>query len=270
MGLARVALLLAAVVVVIAYLALVALAPSQRTPLRWSGVVRALVLAAGAVLVSLVAARTRGWTLLALWPAACLALLAVGYAGAGAAVWLKRHGRIAWPAALLLLPYRLPLALLRVVQARREPQARAEVIPGLWIGRLPDDATAEAWMEDFPGVLDLTCEHSAPRPLRVQPRYVNLPLLEGVEPSMAELSAGADALARLHREGMTLVLCGRGRSRSAAVIAAYLLRRGTVASVEEALRLLHAVRPQARLRPGVRAALQGLASPVPGTASSTP
>jgi protein-tyrosine phosphatase len=123
------------------------------------------------------------------------------------------------------------------------------IAPGLYLGRrprpneLPDDCGA---------VVDLTAEFPVPPGLlRADCAYRCLPTLNRFVPS-------ADAFASLIQELLALdapiyVYCAAGRGRSAMLVAALLLLRGQVASLEAAELQLRAVRRGVYLHPVQRA-----------------
>ncbi len=94
--------------------------------------------AAGAALCLATALQPGGAVLWLGWPAASLAAVALNYVG------LARGlpdgcvlGCMAWAARWLLMPYRSGAALNAMVWTRKL-RASAEVLPGLWLGRIPD------------------------------------------------------------------------------------------------------------------------------------
>ncbi len=212
----------------------------------------ALIYALGAALCLSLAAWAGGWAWLLLWPGAALALVAAAYAGVGTAIFQKNtDGQLSWAARWLLAPY-LAGAWLSSRWFTRHGPPSAEVVPGLWLGRVPGRAD---WHQLPAGaVLDLTAEFGASRAARARP-YRAVPLLDLAVPTPAELAEAVAALDALWPHAPVLVHCALGYSRSAVVVAAWLLHRGLAASPAEAEAMVRAARPGIVLRPAHRAAL---------------
>ncbi|MNV93048.1 hypothetical protein D3C71_1876940 [compost metagenome] len=87
-----------------------------------------------------------------------------------------------------------------------------------------------------------------------------VPMLDLVAPTPAQLSAAAAAIAARQERGEVLVCCALGYSRSAAAVAAWLLRSGRAASVDEAVAIVRRARPAVVLRAPHLRALQALAA----------
>ncbi|MGQ3129531.1 phosphatase PAP2 family protein, partial [Variovorax sp.] len=112
-----------------------------RNPRRWK---LAACYALGALACLALALWGGGWALWLAWPAASLALVALNYAGFGARGFqMDGQGRMGWAARWLFAPYRLGAALNARLWTRGLPPA-AEVVPGLWLGRLPTPAEWQA------------------------------------------------------------------------------------------------------------------------------
>ena len=99
--------------------------------------------------------------------------------------------------------------------------------------------------------LDLTAEFSAPRVFRVL-RYRNIPILDLTAPNVAQMEEMARFIAVEAERGIVYVHCKIGYSRSAGAVAAYLLRSGRAADVEESLQQLRRARPSVVIRSEVR------------------
>jgi len=212
----------------------------------------ALAYALGAALGLTLAAWAGGWAWLLLWPGAALVLVATAYAGLGAAVFQKNaDGQLNWAARWLLAPYQAGAWLSSRWFTRHGPPS-AEVVPGLWLGRAPGRAD---WQHLPAGaVLDLTAEFSLGRAARARPHRA-VPLLDLAAPTPAELAGAVAALDALWPHAPVLVHCALGYSRSAVVVAAWLLHRGRAASPAEAEALVRAARPGVVLGPAHRRAL---------------
>ena len=202
------------------------------------------------------AATLGGWAWLLLWPTAALLLVSLAYARLGVAVFQKHAWQLSWAARTLLLPYRAGAWVSSRWFTRHGPPS-VEVVPGIWLGRAPG---ATDWQHLPAGaVLDLTAEFSLSGPAQALP-YCSVPLLDLVVPAPNELARAVAALDGLAAHPPVLVHCALGFSRSALVVAAWLLRTGRAATPEAALALVQAARPQMVLGAGHRAALAGYRS----------
>lgn len=194
-----------------------------------------------------------GWSWLLLWPAASLLLVAGAYRWWGVAAFQKAGAGHSWAARALLLPYQ-GAAWLSSRWWTRKGRACVQVCPGVWLGRAPGQGDWHA--APFAAVLDLTAE-LAPSPEALGRHYACVPMLDLVPPSPQQLARAVDALARLRLHGPVLVHCALGYSRSALVVAAWLLRHGGAATPAAALSLVRSARPQVVLAPAAVALLQG-------------
>ncbi len=140
-------------------------------------------------------------------------------------------------------------------QVARGP-ALAEVAPNLYLGRL---LTAREFAgREWHGVLDLAAEFDATPPARGVARYRSLPVLDGAAPSPAQLAEALAFLAEVTSIGPVYLHCALGHGRSACVAAGYLLARGDVLSVREAVRKVKRLRPGVRLSQGQAGVLGGV------------
>jgi protein-tyrosine phosphatase len=99
-------------------------------------------------------------------------------------------------------------------------------------------------------VLDLTGELPEARRFRELPDYLNLPVLDLTAPTPEQLGEAVDVVDRQVRAGRVVyVHCKAGYSRSAAVVAAYLVRTGLAANAEAALSALCRSRQGIIIRP---------------------
>lgn len=237
-----------------------------RDPQRWK---LAACYALGALACLALALWGGGWALWLAWPAASLALVALNYAGFGARGFqMDGQGRMGWAARWLFAPYRLGAALNARLWTRGLPPA-AEVVPGLWLGRLPTPAEWQA--AGRPRLVSLCAELQVPGG-NTGARCV--PLLDLVVPPSQRLRRAAAAIEgqrRAARGGPVWVCCALGFSRSAAATIAWLGTHG-VASAADGLATAEAAvrraRPQIVLRPAWFAALAPLGAPTVTTGAA--
>jgi len=184
----------------------------------------------------------------------CLAIpfliLAVAYAGLGPGVFLKRSdGRLHPFSWILFAPYHIVKSVVLWLFGRIGGfQVYVEVAPNLFLGRrLSSREARQAQPGGWAGVLDLAGEFSANRELRQSKSYLSIPVLDGTAPTLEQLEQAVAWLEATLPRGPVYVHCALGRSRSAAVVVAYLLSIGKVASVEAGEALLKTYRPEVSL-----------------------
>lgn len=222
-----------------------------REPQRWR---LALRYGLGSAICAALAVNLGGAWLWLLWPCASLLLVALNYALFGVAGFQKRaDGLLSVASNWLLAPYLLGAWINSRLWTRQHPQAD-QVVEGIWLGRVPTAAEAIS----FSAVLDLSAE----LPVRLPGKtYRNLPLLDLVAPDSEACRQGAELIEQLRQQGPLLVCCALGYSRSATLVAAWLLYSGRASSVEQAIAMIRAVRPRIVLGDAQRKALQGLLQP---------
>ena len=193
----------------------------------------------GALLLAGLATALRSWAWVLLWPALSLSLVALAYLFAGAAVFQKLDGRQSWPARIILAPYVLGAWLSYRLQTRGRP-ASHQVTPGLFFGRMPRAGEWNHWVSA--AVLDLTAEFSAG--CRLKPLvYFNVPVLDLTVPEPAALRAALEFIDQHISARPVLVHCALGLSRSATVVAAWMLRAKRADGAAGALLALKNIRP---------------------------
>lgn len=202
------------------------------------------------------------WAIALLWPATSLAIVAMGYAGAGVGVFRKRAGAIAPGARLVLAPVLIGQWLSWLWYSTRS-RAWDEVVPRLWIGRrLSKRDATRARRDGLTAVLDLTAESSECASLR-NGVYENVQVMDLTAPTIEQID-GSIAFIKQHLQqgntGAVLVHCKAGYSRSAAIVGAYLLRAGHAKSAADAMTMLRAVRPRIVIRREARAAIESFAA----------
>jgi len=189
----------------------------------------------------------RPWGIILAWPAVALAILASAYFGFGSAVFRKSRGRLPFSATALLAPYLLG-AHLSSLYYRRSGEPYIEVAPGIVLGRkLNQQESVEAVRQGVTAVLDLTAEYPESDPFLVLP-YKNIQILDLTTPTVDQLDEAVEFLRQHARGSKVYVHCALGYSRSACVVAAYLLVERKVLTVDEAVTTIRKMRPQSVLK----------------------
>lgn len=191
-----------------------------------------------------------GTALWLLWPGAALALVALAYLVFGAATFQKRaDGSLSDAARWLLAPYLLGAKLNARLWTRKLNVADC-IQPGILLGRVPN--AAELQELNVASIIDLSAELPCAPGKR---NYTNIPMLDLVPPSAAQIEQAVAAIEAARPAGTLLVCCALGFSRSALAVAAWLLASGRADSIQTALALIRAARPAIVLGPPQEAAL---------------
>lgn len=208
---------------------------------RWTVEAKARRLAAfyagGATVLltlAILATRSSGAGLLLLWPALALAIVALGYAGAGEAVFQKAaDGRISLASRWLLMPYRFGAWLNMLWWTRRLPET-VDIGDGVLLGRFPKRST----LSTIATVIDLTAEF----PGFVVPglAWRAFPCLDLLSLTAGRIREAALAVEEARRHGPVLICCALGFQRSAVVAACVLVRAGHAASAATAVAQIRA------------------------------
>ncbi|AGS22934.1 phosphatase PAP2/dual specificity phosphatase family protein [Rhizobium etli] len=170
--------------------------------------------------------------LLLLWPAVALAIVAVGYCGAGPKIFLKRaDGRAALASRWLLAPYRLAATINVWLWTRKMP-ASVVIADGVHLGRFPRRHEADR----FATVIDITGEFQ--RPSGTLARWCSFPALDLTGLATSQARAAATLIEAVRHEGPVLVCCALGFQRSASVIASWLVISRRCENSAEALQLI--------------------------------
>lgn len=210
----------------------------------------------GAAALMAVAMMSWPWGAILLWPALSLSLIASAYFGIGPGIFRKDGGRLPIATWLLLGPVILGqrLSMLRYI-GRSNPWDA--ITANVWIGRTLNAREAKRALDDgVRAILDLTCELPETSVFARHPNYRNLPVLDLTAPTAEQF---AEAIAFIDRHaragGVIYVHCKAGYSRSAAIVAAYLIKTNQVADVTAALTHLRQCRPRIIIRPEALAAI---------------
>ncbi|RFB91991.1 serine/threonine protein phosphatase [Rhizobium leguminosarum bv. trifolii] len=191
--------------------------------------------------------------LLLLWPAVALAIVAVGYFGAGPQIFQKRaDGRATLASRWLLAPYRLG-ALINVWLWTRTMPASVVIADGVHLGRFPRRHEADR----FATVIDMTGELQ--RPGGTLARWCSFPTLDLAALDKIQTFAAANHVEAARQRGPVLVCCALGFQRSACVIMRWLLISRRCENPAEALRLLERAGRRVHLPArSIHAAMEGL------------
>lgn len=190
------------------------------------------VLSALALLLLAVLFKGFWWVLL--WPAAALLLVAWGYSGAGAAIFQKNaQGQHSWPAKYLLWPFMLG-AVRSARRYNRKLDTYTMVTSNIALGGV-NAPNAKAWG----AVLDLTSEFSA----STHRHYLSLPVLDMTLPTKAIVDEALAWLDKLPKDTVVCIHCALGLSRSATIVAAWLVHSGEADNAAEAYSMMKEKRP---------------------------
>jgi protein-tyrosine phosphatase len=207
-----------------------------------------LVFGAFAAALLYLACREGGWAWLLLWPAASFAVVAAGYAIVGPrAMGKDPAGDFHWWSRIVLLPFRMFVIFGWYVGRLFTPgPPSSEIVPGVWLGR----RVAARHLPPGTGVvIDMTSEIAVPRRVRDGlRRYRCVPTLDRGIPDLAAAQAALDEAVQVASEGGGVYIhCAQGFGRSAALVAALLIRRGECRDVDEAEARLRTLRPGVKL-----------------------
>jgi hypothetical protein len=193
-----------------------------------------------------IAASHGGWAWLTAWPGISFIAVGAAHAGIGPSIFGKRpDGTLAIPNVILLLPFLLfAWATWHAQRLCSRGPAAQEIVTGVWLGRrvLPSEAPAGVTL-----IVDLAAEFPELPSVIQEREYISLPTLDTRAPDVSPFVAALNRAAA--SSGPILVHCANGSGRSAAFVAALLIRLGHCADTAEAEQFLRAIRPQVRLYP---------------------
>lgn len=207
----------------------------------------------GALACALLALPGGGWWWFA-WPAVALAIPALAYLRADAALMGKENGTLSPSAEWCLLPFMLVAGFIHRRYLRRLPPP-VEIMPGVHFGRRLTKDEARTLLAKGPvAVLDLTAESNASPLLRERAHYRSLPLLDLVPPDPAARRAALEFIRTHHGQRPVFIHCQLGLLRSASIAAAWLVESGAATDEADAFRRILSLQPGAILHESHRAA----------------
>lgn len=199
------------------------------------------------------------WGAVLLWPIVAIAIVVAGYFFLGAGIYRKQQGRLPRGTRMLLAPV-VAGQYLSWLYYKRHCAPSSAVSPNVWIGRWLTDAEAEdAIRQGVTAVVDL-CDAFCEAAPFLDIDHLQLPVLDLTAPTQAQLLDAVDFIESRSATGVVYVHCKIGYSRSAAVVAAWLLESGRAASAAEAIAHLRAIRPTIVIRPEAQRAIEEFAN----------
>jgi hypothetical protein len=154
---------------------------------------------------------------------------------------------------LIFLPLHVgTLTVWNVARLLSQEPAFGSVTEHLVVGRR---LLASETAGNFDNYVDLAAELPGPSIVRRSSAYFSFPIIDGAAPAAESLK---QALVKLG-PGRTYIHCALGHGRTGLFALAMLLKSGEVATVEEGLRRLRAVRPGIRLNKDQAACIKAFA-----------
>lgn len=204
-----------------------------------------------------------------LWPIIAVAIVTLGYFHSGPGIFRKTYGRLPFSARVLLAPV-LAGQYVSWWYYKRHCNAWDKIEPSVWIGRwLSDSEAKQAVDSGVTAVLDMSDAFSEAKPF-VEGKYLHLPVLDLTAPTPEQLAEAVKFIQQHATQGVVYVHCKIGYSRSAAVVAAWLISTGKAGTVDDAITHLKDKRPTIVIRPEIREALDAWHSAEAGLARVQP
>ncbi|AOM39850.1 phosphatase PAP2/dual specificity phosphatase family protein [Xenorhabdus hominickii] len=196
---------------------------------------------AGSILFALPASFLGGAFWILLWPAISLLVVALGYAGLGSSVFQKQpDGKMSLSARWLLAPYQLG-AWFSYLWFRRKSAPFNKITEGIILGSLPRNSTMTVC------VLDMTAEWHR-KPYVQITNYICQPQIDLLPLTPEAVQSAVCSLGKLHQQGEVFVHCTLGLSRSAMVVAAWLLKQHPEYDISTVVNILREARPHVTFR----------------------
>ena len=193
-----------------------------------------------ACFLAVVAGLVGGGGLWLFWPALSLFLVAFNYLFLGATAFQKQaNGSFPINSWLLFGPYILGAWINSRCWTSKQTRP-AEICPGIDLGRMPSRHD----FANYAGIVDLCAELPA-APVQSSSTYCLRPVLDLTTPSLDDCQVACLTIDAYRHQGRVLVCCALGYSRSATIMAAWLLYSGQCDSLTAATRLIQSHRPGA-------------------------
>jgi protein-tyrosine phosphatase len=195
----------------------------------------------GAALAALGPQFGRSWFIL-WWLAADFIAVGIAYGLRRPGVFGKRSdGTIPFWSWLCFLPYfALNLVVWQLARIASSEPASNAVCDTLIVGRRPLNSER---LPEIENLVDLTSEFQEPSRFRAHAGYLCLPTLDATAPDLEQLALTMNRL----KPGRTFIHCAQGHGRTGLAALAFLLARGLVDNVPDALRQIQSARPAIRL-----------------------
>jgi len=189
------------------------------------------------------------------WLAFAMLLVASAYLKYGVTVFRKENGTIALSAKVILFPYFFAQKIY-LYSYRKKCDAWNEIIPNLWLGKKLSNREAEAAIRNgVAAAVDLTAEFSEPENF-LKLNYLNIQTLDLTAPTQENINLAVSFIEENIKNGIVYVHCKIGYSRSAVIVAAYLIKSGTAKTVLEAVGIIKQRRPSLIIRDEAKTALE--------------
>lgn len=135
-----------------------------------------------------------------------------------------------------------------------------EVEDGVCFGRkLREHEVGALVHHQICAVLDLTAEYSDPcEPMMLPEKYANIPVLDLTRPGIEQMLYAADWIEAQRLNGKVFIHCSLGLSRSAVMVASWLIATGRVDSIDRAVERVRECNPTVILTEAHRLSLREL------------
>lgn len=247
----------------------------QESPIRTARLSKdrhRLILAAYYLIGSMVLIATsfyfKSYLLWLLWPACSLLMVSLAYACLGGSAFQKqKNGKMPIASVVLFAPYLLFAWLNSRLWTWKKPEPSLVYLTNnqqktiqLYLGRISGYRELQA----FDGLLDMCAELSVRLPQDYA--YGLNPILDLTIPDIQQLRQGVNQLDQIIRtitmkemaNGRILICCALGYSRSACMLAAWLIWHGYAQSAQHANDVIRQAKPAIVLKPAHLAQLDAL------------